>query len=149
MSGIIAATDGSAHSQHAVDWAAREAALRRVPLTVLTVYQGPAGYWGGKPGHHGEGSPRDRARALAQEQADKAVSQLAGISPPSVEIRAVFGIPADEIIRAADDAGAGMIVVASRGTGGFARLRLGSVTTRLTHHAHHPVVVIRAENGRR
>ena len=148
MSGIIAGTDGSAHSQHAVDWAAREAAFRRVPLTVLTVYQAPVGHWGGKPGHHGEDSPRDQARALAQEQADKALSQLAGISPPPVEILAVFGSPADELIRAADDAGADMIVVASRGTGGFARLRLGSVSTRLTHHAHHPVVVIPVENGR-
>ena len=149
MSGIIVGTDGSAHSQHAVDWAAREAVLRRVPLTVLTVYQASVGYWGAKPGHPGNDTPRDQARALAQEQADKALSQLAGISPPSAEIRAVFGVPADELIREADDAGADMIVVASRGTGGFAWLRLGSVTTRLTHHAHHPVVVIPVENGRR
>ena len=149
MSGIIVGTDGSAHSQHAVDWAAREAVLRRVPLTVLTVYQASVGYWGAKPGHPGNDTPRDQARALAQEQADKALSQLAGISPPSAEIRAVFGTPADELIQAADDADADMIVVASRGTGGFAWLRLGSVTTRLTHHAHHPVVVIPVENGRR
>ena len=149
MSGIIVGTDGSAHSQHAIDWAAREAALRGVPLTVLIVYQAPVSYWGAEPGYPGGDTLRDQARALAQEQADKALSQLAGISPPSAEIRAVFGIPADELIQAADHAGADMIVVASRGTGGFARLRLGSVTTRLTHHAHHPVVVIPVENGRR
>jgi len=149
MSGIIAGTDGSAHSQHAVDWAAREAALRRVPLTVLTVYQAPVGHWGGEPGFPDKDTLRDQACALAQEQVDKALSQLADISPPSAEIRAVFGIPADELIRAADEAGADMIVVASRGTGGFARLRLGSVSTRLTHHGHHPVVVIPVENGRR
>ena len=116
---------------------------------MLTVYQAPVGYWGGNPGYPGVDTPRDRARALAQEQADKALSQLVGISPPSTEIRAVFGIPADELIRAADDVGADMIVVASRGSDGFARLRLGSVTTQLTHHAHHPVVVIPVEDGRR
>ena len=43
-------------------------------------------------------------------------------------------------LQAAEDAE--MLVVSSRGVGGFKRLRVGSVATQLTHHAHCPVVVI-------
>jgi len=46
MSGIIVGVDGSGHSQRALEWAAREAALRQASLTVLTVQQIIAG-WGG------------------------------------------------------------------------------------------------------
>ena len=46
MSGIVVGADGSAHSRRALEWAAREAALRRVPLTVITVHQIPVGLRG-------------------------------------------------------------------------------------------------------
>ncbi len=39
MPGIIVGIDGSDHSRHALEWAVREAAVRRAPLTVLTVQQ--------------------------------------------------------------------------------------------------------------
>ena len=64
--------------------------------------------------------------------------------PPSVTVRAVTGLPAEELLNAAADAD--MIVVGSRGAGGFKRLLLGSVSTQVTHHAHCPVVVIPADN---
>ena len=47
MPGILVGIDGSAHSQHALEWAAKEAALRHTSLTVLTVHQAVAGFWGG------------------------------------------------------------------------------------------------------
>jgi nucleotide-binding universal stress UspA family protein len=43
MPGIVVGTDGSAHSQRALEWAVGEAALRHVPLTVITVPELPAG----------------------------------------------------------------------------------------------------------
>ena len=47
MPGILVGIDGSAHSQLALEWAAKEAALRHTSLTVLTVHQAVAGFWGG------------------------------------------------------------------------------------------------------
>ena len=149
MSCIIVGTDGSAHSQRAVDWAARAAALYQVRLIVLTAYQARARDWGGEPRYPDDNTLRERALAIAQEQADKALSQLGDRRPPSVEVRAASGIPADQLIGVADDADAEMIVVAARGTGGFKRLLLGSVSTQLTHYAHHPVVVIPVEDTHR
>ena len=48
MPGIIVGVDGSGYSQHALEWAVTEAAIRHAPLTVITVYQAAAGYWGSR-----------------------------------------------------------------------------------------------------
>jgi nucleotide-binding universal stress UspA family protein len=80
-------------------------------------------------------------RETAQEETDSVLEKAGeGSRPPSVTVRAVTGLPAEELLSAA--AGADMIVVGSRGAGGFKRLLLGSVSTQVTHHAPCPVVVI-------
>lgn len=140
MSGIIIGTDGSSHSQGAVEWGLREAAVRQVPITVVIVFQAAVSDWGGKPGYPEGDEPAREARAIAQEQTDKALSQLGTARPPAVEVRALHGIPADELMKAAREAD--MLVVAARGAGGFARLLLGSVATQLSHHARCPLVII-------
>ncbi len=55
-------------------------------------------------------------------------------------IRAVNGFVAEELIGASRDAD--MLVVGSRGAGGFARLMMGSVSSQVAHHAQCPVVII-------
>jgi nucleotide-binding universal stress UspA family protein len=52
------------------------------------------------------------------------------------------GLPAEELLEAAADTDADMIVVGARGTGGFKKLLLGSVSSHLAHHAHCPVVIV-------
>ena len=47
MSGILVGVDGSGHSQRALEWAMHEAAIRHVPLTVLTVNEAVRGYYSG------------------------------------------------------------------------------------------------------
>ncbi len=54
MSGILVGIDGSGHSGKALEWAAREAALRNVPLTVLSVCQNVVGYTGYAYGYVGD-----------------------------------------------------------------------------------------------
>ena len=46
MSGIIVGVDGSGHSRRALEWAMKEAVVRRLPLTVIAVHEISVGYWG-------------------------------------------------------------------------------------------------------
>jgi nucleotide-binding universal stress UspA family protein len=140
MAGILVGIDGSDHSRRALEWAVNEAAVRNAPLTVLTVNQAVAGVWGRGPVEYpGDQDRTGHAREAAQKQTDSVI-ESAGSRPASVSVQAVNGFPVEELVRAS--AGADMIVVSSRGAGGFRRLRMGSVATQLTHHAHCPVVVI-------
>ena len=145
MPGIIVGIDGSAHSLKALEWAITEAAIRHAPLTVLTVHQAVAGYFAAPAQYPGDQDLTDQAREVAQKETDDILGKVGeGSRLPSVTVRAVNGLPAEELLRAS--AGADMLVVGSRGAGGFARLLLGSVSTQVTHHAHCPVVVIPADN---
>jgi nucleotide-binding universal stress UspA family protein len=149
MSGIIVGIDGSVHSRRALEWAIGEAAIRRAPLTVLTIQQDYTGFWGPTACPYVQQDPDlvERAAKEAQAETDRAIDGLrAGARPPSVTVRAVAGLPAEEILRAAQDAD--MIVVGSRGAGGFRKLLMGSVSVQVTHHANCPVVVIPADNRR-
>jgi nucleotide-binding universal stress UspA family protein len=140
MAGILVGIDGSDHSRRALEWAVNEAAVRNAPLTVLTVNQAVAGLWGRGPVEYpGDVDRTSHAREAAQKQTDS-VMESAGSRPSSVSVEAVNGFPVEELVRAS--AGKDMIVVSSRGAGGFKRLRVGSVASQLTHHAHCPVVVI-------
>jgi nucleotide-binding universal stress UspA family protein len=141
MPGILVGIDGSAHSQSALEWAAKEAALRHTSLTVLTVHQAVAGFWGGALNFQGDTELTAKARDAAQAETEQVLSGLQD-RPESVTVRAVHGIPAEEILNAG--ANADMIVVGSRGGGGFARMLLGSVSATVAEHAKVPVMILPA-----
>jgi nucleotide-binding universal stress UspA family protein len=141
MPGIVVGVDGSAHSQQVLDWAVKEAGLRKTSLTVLAVWQVAGNQWTGNP----EVYPADQAaaekmRQAAEEATRKAVDAAGAPGPASVTVRAVSGIPSQELISASNDAD--LVVVGSRGGGGFARLMLGSTSNQLATHSTAPVVVI-------
>jgi nucleotide-binding universal stress UspA family protein len=140
MPGIIVGVDGSGDSQKALEWAVREAAVRNAALTVLTVEPVAASPWTGNPvTFQADQADREKIRVAAEEAVAKATSQLA-TQPGSVTVRAVSGFPAVELIEASKDAD--LLVVGSRGAGGFASLLLGSISNQVVHHAACPVVVV-------
>ena len=146
MPGIIVGIDGSDRSRQALEWAVNEAAVRHAPLTVLTVSEPLAGgYWGG-PVFPADFDRTKQAQEAAQVETDKVLAKVdESGKPTSVTVRAVTGIPAEEFLHAS--AGADMVVVGSRGAGGFKRLLLGSVSSHIAHHAHCPAVVIPTDNA--
>jgi nucleotide-binding universal stress UspA family protein len=143
MPGIIVGVDGSDQSRRALGWAMREAAQHRVPLTVVSVHPPPARpatgiYWGVHASAENSFDPQF-ARTAVQEFVDKVASEIGGPAP-EVTVTIVTGDPAEELVRASRDAD--LLVVGARGSGGFARLLLGSVGSQVTHHASCPVVII-------
>jgi nucleotide-binding universal stress UspA family protein len=144
MSGIIVGVDGSGHSQRALEWAMREAAVRQVPLTVLTVNEAVRGYYSSMAVYADDPVRTEDARKLAQAETDEVVARLDEPRPASVTVKAVHGFPVEELINAGRDAD--MIVVGSRGAGGFTRLMMGSVADQVAQHAHCPVLIVPPEN---
>ena len=144
MPGIVVGIDGSAHSRRALEWAMREAAIRRVPLTVITVHEIAVGYWGSDVAYPEDRAVAEHARQAAQVEVDKVLDQLGESRPESVKVQSVSGTPTEELLRASWDAD--MVVVGSRGAGGFTYLLMGSVSSRVAHRAHCPVVVIPSED---
>jgi nucleotide-binding universal stress UspA family protein len=142
MPGIVVGIDGSDHSELALEWAMKEAGLRHQPVTVLAVHQVVTSFFGTPQVYLGDRELVEPVRAAAQEMADKVLAALTGPRPESVTIEAVSGIPAEALISVAGDMNADMIVLGSRGAGGFARLALGSVSSQVAHHATCPVVII-------
>jgi len=144
MSGITVGIDGSAHSSRALEWAIHEAAIRHAPVTVLTVHPVPMNAWTGTPiTLPRDADDQERAREAAEEMTVKAISQLGDAQPSSVTVRAVIGFPAQELIEASR--AADLMVVGSRGGGGFGKLLIGSISNQVVHHAHCPVVVVPSE----
>jgi nucleotide-binding universal stress UspA family protein len=143
MPGIIVGVDGSEVSRRALDWAVREAGLRGAALTVLAVHQVASNYWTGTPEHYPADQPvTEVMRRAAEEAVQKAVSQAGEPAPASVTVRAVSGLPAQELVNASSDAD--LVVVGANSGSGLSQMLLGSVTSKVVNHAACPVVVIPA-----
>jgi nucleotide-binding universal stress UspA family protein len=143
MSGIIVGVDGSDHSRLALAWAMREAKQHHVSLTVMTVRPAPVRpatriFWA-VPDLPDNSHDPELARKAIQEFVDKVANEI-GETGPDVTVSVAAGDPAEELVKASRDAD--MLVVGSRGSGGFARLLMGSVSSQVTHHAACPVVII-------
>jgi nucleotide-binding universal stress UspA family protein len=140
MPGIIVGVDGSGHSQRALEWAMKEAAVHGTPLTVMTVHELIRGYYGGMVEYPDDHIRAEKTRQLVQAEVDSVAKDLGDAAPASLTVRVAFGSVVEELVNAAKDAD--MLVVGSRGAGGFSRLVMGSVSSLVTHHATCPVVVI-------
>jgi nucleotide-binding universal stress UspA family protein len=144
MPGIIVGVDGSGHSQRALEWAMSEAAVRHLPLSVLTVHPAIVGYFGGLVASPQDLELTEQTQAAVKAETDKVLTGLNGPRPESVTVKAVHGFQVEELVNASKDAD--LVVLGSRGVGGFTRLMLGSTADQVTQHAHCPVVIVPPED---
>ena len=133
---VVVGVDGSDSSQRALAWALEEGRRRRAPVTVVHAWNPP--FVGGVVVADIAYDAPEFERS-GDELLDAAMnaSDTSGVAVDRQTVRAAAG-PA--IVDAATDAS--LVVVGSRGRGGFSGLLLGSVSHHVTHHAPCPVVAI-------
>ena len=137
---IVVGIDGSAGAEQALKFAAGEAALRGVPLRVVAACHLPTGLFAG--GFVPTVDDIDY-RAWTREAAQRRIADVLGADVAgSTELVVTEGNPAAVLVDESESAE--LLVVGSRGHGGFAGLLLGSVSQQCAAHAHCPVVVVRA-----
>ena len=144
MSVIVAGVDGSEGSKEALRFALAEAALRGATVRAVHAWSLPIAFGGPyMPPQPYDGTElQDQARASLDADVDEVLREG---SPVGVERVVERGSPADVLVRAAE--GADMLVVGSRGHGGFAGLLLGSVSQQCAQHAPCAVVIVRQRGG--
>ncbi|MFF9392541.1 universal stress protein [Streptomyces griseoluteus] len=138
---IVVGVDGSESSKQALRWALRQAEVTGSALEAVTAWEYPQlyGSLGWMPPLSEEEVDFER---IARHVLLDAVKEVAG-PEPSVEMRTTvaFGPPTSVLLEASK--GASLLVLGSRGHGGFTEALLGSVGQHCTHHATCPVVIIR------
>jgi len=133
--GIVVGVDGSAPSDAAVRWAAREAAMRNLGLTLVHALATPA--------PTGQRVDVD-ARAIVDAAVKIAEDSITDGGRAEIESQLLSSsAPVPTLVDMSKDAH--MVVVGSRGLGAVHSVLLGSVSTGLTHHARCPVAVIHPE----
>ncbi|MGI9577714.1 MAG: universal stress protein [Microthrixaceae bacterium] len=140
MNGVVAGIDGSENSLDALRFAAEEAALRNLPLHVVGTYTTPimsTGYELAVP----DPDDLDAAAAKTLEAAVSVVRAEGALEGIDVDVVALEGHAGERLISVSGDAT--LLVVGSRGHGGFMGLLMGSVTTYVVNHATCPVAVVR------
>ncbi|TFV61390.1 universal stress protein [Mycobacterium sp. PS03-16] len=143
LHGVVVGVDGSPAGKVAVNWAARDAALRGVALTMVRVVApSDIQMWVEVPAPpeymrwQQQRSERDLAdaRRIAERAAAGADRAL------TIEQKIVEGHATAVLVDMSKDAD--LVVVGSRGLGAWGKRLLGSVSTGVVHHAHCPVAVI-------
>nr|QLK00432.1 universal stress protein [Micromonospora carbonacea] len=138
---VVVGMDGSPSSLVAAEHAAQQAAWRSRPLLLVHGYLHPLGYGVPiNPYDLGVPAPTEESRRML----DRTAAELRGRWPGvDVDVRQVAGGPAATLVE--ESRRAELVVVGSRGLGGFAGLLLGSVSAQVAGHGRCPVLVVRPE----
>ena len=143
---IVAGVDGSESSLSALRWAIRQAGLTGAAVDAVAAWHNPvmAASYGYVPVPVGTGEDYDFKEITEKILADAISSAQAPDSDVRVRSNVIEGNAAQALIDASD--GAELLVVGSRGHGGFTEALLGSVSQHCVHFARCPVVVIRGQD---
>lgn len=142
--GIVVGVDGSAASDAAVVWAAREAALRDVPLTLVHMFKTFVPTFPQIPMPSGVGVwQEDDGRKVLEQAVKMAEDAVPTDRKISIATEVKPSPPVPTLVELSKEAE--MIVVGNNGRGAAARVVLGSVSSGVVHGAKCPVAVIRAE----
>jgi len=139
---ILVGVDGSAAGTAGLGWAVAEARRRSVHLQVVYVLEQS----------HSDAFTRANPVYVADERReaevvlDTAVGHAHGLAA-DVDVRPALEVGSPAVVLLARSAAAEMVVVGSRGRGGFAGLLLGSTSLQVAAHASCPVVVLRGDTG--
>ncbi len=139
---IIVGVDGSSSAVHAARWAAAEADRRHLPLRLVHTFDIPVGY---APGVVAPAAVRDGMRKQGWEwlrEAEHAVLEIAPAVEPELIVHQGPVVPF--LVEASRDAA--LVVLGTRGLGGFTGLLVGSTSVALAGRAHCPVVVVRGQD---
>jgi nucleotide-binding universal stress UspA family protein len=142
---VVAGVDFSPGAHAALLFALQDAARRRVPVEAVAAY--PPDYWmdfyalGRYEPDQVRTATVDRLRAFVAEVLPEGPQP-----PPEVRVHAAMGAAADVLIGESD--GADLLVVGSRGHGGFTSMLLGSVSMQCALHASCPVTVVHSPEAR-
>jgi nucleotide-binding universal stress UspA family protein len=150
---ILLATDGSEEAtlaaQIAADFANKTDSELHIVHARHTIASHYPGYYGGPAVFEAVAEVAQEERKQHDQQAqrllDTQVQQVRTAGGPTAQTQLRIGRIDKEIIAAAEELGAGLIVVGSRGRGGTRRTLMGSVSDSVVRHAHCPVLVVRKE----
>jgi nucleotide-binding universal stress UspA family protein len=143
MRRIVVGVDGSETSRQALRWAGEEAERHGAELHVVHAWevQGVGAGVGMTPGRRSAAAPEGQRDAAEQLVSQVISEELGNHAPDKVRPSIGRGSAAAVLLEASQ--GADLLVVGSRGLGGFAGLLLGSVSTKMANHATCPVVIVR------
>jgi nucleotide-binding universal stress UspA family protein len=134
--GILVGYDGSPGSERALRWAARQARVAKMVLTVCQVW-GP-----GFPVRPDEGAVLEFARQSGERVVAEGLRLAGGIMEPA-DVRPMLTPGSAAAVLCEHSGEADMVVTGARGRGGMAGLLLGSVSEHVAAYAHGAVVVVR------
>jgi nucleotide-binding universal stress UspA family protein len=142
METIVVGVDGSKGGREALEFAAREASMRKGRLRIVCAWEIPPAVYSGGLAPTLDQSTLSGLGEGAETVVREAVAAAKELqSAIDCEGKAVQGQPAEVLLQEARDAD--LIVVGNRGHGGFASLLLGSVSHQVVQHAPCPVTVVR------
>ena len=136
---IVVGVDGSPESATALAWAIDEARQRKAKLSIVQAFPALVSFFG---------STAHEYYPQVEKEAHERFDAILAAAPPMQDLEVshtlIPGNPAQVLVEQSE--GATMLVVGSRGHGGFRGMLLGSVSTHCTQLAHCPVLVVREEH---